>query len=111
MAEVLDDAGLGRTQVVGRHGENSVDARGLGALREGDGMAGVVGARAGDDGAAIAELLLDLLPEAGLLVVAQEGRLAGGAGHDDAVVASADKGGGEAAGEGVVDLAVGGVGG
>ena len=111
LAEVLDDAGLGRPQVVGRDREDGVDAGGLGTLGEGDGVAGVVRAGAGDNRAAVAELLLDLLPEAGLLVVAQEGCLAGGAGNDNSLVASADEGGGEAAGEDVVDLALGGVGG
>ncbi len=81
--------GLRRAVVVRRDHEQAVDAGGGGALAELAGVAGVVGAGAGD------ERHVDRgahgRPELHLLVVGQRGRLAGGAGQHEAVVAVVDE--------------------
>ena len=55
--EVLHDASGGRLRVVGRHDEERIDAQIVRPLRQVDGVGGRVGAGAGDDGGAVADLV------------------------------------------------------
>jgi hypothetical protein len=107
LLEVAHDPAPVRLVVVRRDREHDLGAGGDHALRQLDGVAGVVGASARDDRAVGADLLHDQLDEADLLVVGQRRRLTGRARHDEAVGAVRQQMAGNRHGRVVVDAAVG----
>ncbi len=98
--EMVGQALLGRTAVVGRHHQDGVDPGLGGRPGELDGMSGVVGPGAGDD--RNGDGLGHRPPQVGTLVVGQHRSLTGGPGHDQAVAAVGDQPAGQ--GDGTVDV-------
>ena len=89
--EVRHDPALRRLRVVGRHDQAGVDAELVRPLGQVDRVARVVGAGAGDDGRAVADLLQRGGEELEALVVRERRRLPGRAGDDEAVGAVVDE--------------------
>src|SRR5581483_12304646 len=95
LAEVLEQTRLRRLGVVGRHDEQSDRAGLLRALRQLDGVRGVVRADTRDDMGPVADRLDDYAQQPVLLLVARRRRLPRRTGDDEAVVALVDEVGGE----------------
>ena len=89
--EVRDDPALRRLVVVRRHDEDAVDAELVRPLGQVDRVARVVGAGAGDDGRAVADLLQRRGVELEALLVGERRALAGRAGDDEPVRAVVDE--------------------
>ena len=108
--DVLVDALLAGSVVVGGVDEQALGARVLAADPDAHGVGGVVGAGAGDEHGAPGEGVLDLAQEGLLLGQVGGGGLAGGPGQEDEVGAVVDEGDGQGLGGGNIDLALGGEG-